>query len=322
VGWTWDASAVFFGDFTYTIEAGPEVRPWTAQVPGPPRLVVDDLVAKPRVVARDEDGDVRPARVAFDLTTGATVTVDVRDGSGALVRRLLDGASRPAGKTKVAWNGRNTAGSLVPSGRYRVHVSAVSPGQSASAERGLVADWTLAYLRLGPRPISPNGDGRRDSVDATFRLSRTADVRVRVLRGTTRVATLFSGELAAGTHVYSWAGRNTEGARVADGRYSIEVRATTGLGTRVRSRGVRVDTVPPTARIVSALAGRRTRVVVRVSERVRLTVYFGADESVVRDVPAGETEVIRDGVFRRVRVSAMDAAKNQSGIVAARVTSR
>ena len=322
VDWTWDASDFPFGTFTYTIEAGPNVRPWTASVPGPPPLEVHDLAASPRVVARDVDGDVTPTQISFDLTTGAAVTVDVLNSSGSRVRRLLDGVSRPGGRTEVAWNGRNGAGALVPSGRYKVRVSATSPGQSASSQREVVADWTLAYLRLGPRPISPNGDGRRDSLATTFRLDRSADVRLRVLQGTTRVATLAAGDLATGAHDYVWNGRNAEGDRVPDGRYWIEVRATTALGTLTRSRRVSVDTTPPRVRIVSAVAGRRTRVVVRVSESALLVVQFGADVFVARNVPAGETVVRHDGVFKRVRASATDPAKNSSEGDVARVSAR
>jgi flagellar hook assembly protein FlgD len=322
VDWTWDASGFLFGSFTYTIEAGPDVRPWTAQVSGPPPLEVRDLTASPGVVARDVNGDVTPTHISFDLTTGASVTVDVLNGSGSRVRRLLAGASRPAGTVALTWNGRNGAGALVPSGRYKVRVSATSPGQSTSSERGVVADWTLAYLRLGARPISPNGDGRRDTLAATFRLDRPANVRLRVLRGTKRVATLAAADLATGTHDYVWDGRNADDERVRDGRYWIEVRATTALGTRVRSRRVRVDTTPPSVRIVSAVAGQRTRVVVRVSERAHLVVQFGADEFVAKDVPAGETVVRRAGVFRRVRASAADAAENPSAVDFARVVVR
>jgi flagellar hook assembly protein FlgD len=320
VDWTWDASATPFGRFTYTVEAGPDVRPWAARVPGPPPLEVRDLAAAPRVVARDKNGRVKPARISFELTTRATVTVEILNDSGSRVRRLLDGVSRPARETRLEWNGRNGKGSLVPSGRYKVRVSATSPGQSDASERRIVADWTLEYLRLGPRPISPNGDGRRDNVTAQFELARQADVRLRVLRGSTRVATLVAAQLAAGTHSFAWNGRNGDGRRVADGRYSIQIKAATSLGTRTRSRRVSTDTSPPSARIVSAVARRRTRIVVHVSEPASLRVRFGSSAPFWRDVRAGRSTIVRNGVFRRVRILARDAAENSSGPVVARVT--
>jgi flagellar hook assembly protein FlgD len=319
VDWTWDASAVPFGSFTYTIEAGPDVRPWTARVPGPPPLAVQSLRNAPRVVARDRDGVVQPARISFGLTTAATVNVEVLNSSGSRIRRVLASASRPAGRSHVFWNGRNSAGDLVPSGHYTVRVSATSPGQSASAQRGVVADWTIAWFRRAENPFSPNRDGRRDTVEATFELTRTADVRLRVFRGTTRIATLVSSSLPAGDHAYVWNGRDRDGNRVPDGTYSIRLEATTALGTRGRKRSAKVDVTRPTVRIVSAVAGRRTRLVVRVSEPVRLVIRYGSSDPVTEMLPAGESVLIRSGGVRRVRVVGWDAAENRSDAVLARV---
>jgi flagellar hook assembly protein FlgD len=319
VDWTWNASAVPFGSFTYTIEAGPGVRPWTARVPGPPPLAVQSLRTNPHVVSRDRDGDIQRARISFGLTTAATVTVDVLNSGGARVRRVLAAAARPAGRSHVFWNGRDGGGGLVPSGRYTVRVSASAPGQSASAQRRVVADWTIAWFRRGANPFSPNSDGLRDWVDTTFELTRTADVRMRVFRGTTRIATLVAGSLDAGTHAYVWNGRNLDGRRVSDGAYSIRLEATTGLGTRARTRSARVDLTRPVVEVVRAVAGRRTRVVVRLSEPARVVTRYGSSDPVEENLPAGESVVSRAGKVRRVRVVAWDAAENRSDAVVARV---
>jgi len=45
------------------------------------------------------------------------VRIDVFDASGRLVRTLLD-EYRGAGRHSVVWDGRNNAGSVVPSGIY------------------------------------------------------------------------------------------------------------------------------------------------------------------------------------------------------------
>jgi flagellar hook assembly protein FlgD len=319
VDWTWDAAATPFGDFTYTVAAGPDVRPWTAAVPGPPRLVVDDLTVAPRVVVLDKAGEARAAEISFELTTSASVTVDVLAGDGARVRRLLGGVTRPAGKTKLSWGGRDGDRNSVASGRYTVRVSATSPGQTAAANRAVFVDWTLSYLRLEPRPISPNGDGRRDALIATFELNRPADVRLRVFRGATVVRRLALAALNAGTHAYEWNGRNREGERVRDGAYLVQVEATTDLGTRTHGRGFAVDTRAPTVKIVSASAAERTRVVLEVNEAARLEVRFGSQGTVWKEVAAGRSAVSWDGVVRRVEITASDAAENGSATLTARV---
>jgi FlgD Ig-like domain len=200
-----------------------------------------------------------------------------------------------------------------------VRVSATSPGQVDSAQRGVVADWTIAWFRRGENPFSPNRDGRRDTVEATFELTRTADVRLRVFHGTTRIATLVSSSLGTGVHAYVWNGRDRDGHRVPNGSYSIRLEATTALGTRGRTRWARADVTRPTVRIVSAVAGRRTRLVVRVSEPVKLVVRYGSDKPVTEELPAGESVLTRSGAVRRVRVVAWDSAENRSDVVAARV---
>jgi hypothetical protein len=46
-----------------------------------------------------------------------SVRIRIYDGSGRLVRTLAEG--RATGGYSIAWNGRSTAGSLLPSGKYR-----------------------------------------------------------------------------------------------------------------------------------------------------------------------------------------------------------
>jgi flagellar hook assembly protein FlgD len=324
VDWTWEASSTPFGIFTYTIAAGPDVRPWTARVPGPPPLVVKHLGASPEALTPNGDGVGEKTRIAFSLTTAATVTADVLDSSGALVRRLASSRSLPAGRSMLGWAGHDRDGVLVPNGRYSVRVSATSPGQSVSRSTAIVVDRTLGYLAASPRAFSPNGDGRLDATSASFVLTRRADVRVRVLKRGARVASLATATLAAGTHSFGWDGRDRDGVRVADGAYRIRVAATTDLGTRVLRERVRVDTKAPGIRIVSAVARRRTRVTVWLSEAALLRLWFGTvtwrdGEVISRNAPAGTSTYYRRTIYGGVRARARDAAANRSRAVKARI---
>jgi flagellar hook assembly protein FlgD len=324
VDWTWDATATPFGIFTYTIAAGPDVRPWTARVPGPPKLVVERLRVAPKALTPNGDGVGEQARISFSLTTAATVTVDVLDDDGSRVRRLASGRSLPAGTTTLAWGGRDEDGALVPDGRYSVRVSATSPGQTTSARAAMVVDRTLGHLAVAPTPFSPNGDGRLESMTTGFELTRAADVRVDVMRGDARIATLAAKTLAAGPYSFSWKGRDRDGERVADGRYWIRVRATSALGTRGLRENVRVDTTRPVVRIVSAVARRRTKVTLWLSEAARLRIWFGpvtwrGGEVIVRERSAGTSTVYRPTVYGGVRVAGWDAAGNRSAAVKARI---
>jgi len=323
VDWTWDASGTPFGIFTYTIEAGADVRPWTAAVPGPPPLAVRRLRAAPAVLTPNGDGVGETTRIVFSLTTAATATVEIVNGSGVVVRRLADARSFPTGSSRLLWDGRDGRGAPVPDGFYTVLVSAHSPGQSDSDVDNIVVDRTLGHLHVAPRPFSPNGDGRRETTTATFDLTRAATVRVLVLYGDRRIATLRSVVgLQAGPQSFAWDGRTGSGTRASQRRYTVRVEATTSLGTRVLSRGVRLDSTPPALRVARAVAGRRTSVTVVLGEAALLKVRFGSSIVALVAATAGTHTLSRVGVFRFVRAIAWDAAENRATTAWARVRRR
>jgi flagellar hook assembly protein FlgD len=323
VDWTWDASATPFGTFTYTIAAGPDVRPWAAVVPGPPPLVVSRVRASPHVLTPNGDGSAEQTTVSFFLTTAATATVEIRDGSAHLVRTLTSGRSFRAGTARLVWDGTGSSGTVVADGRYSVEIDAESPGQSASGTGAVVVDRTLGHLAVAPRPFSPNGDGRVDTTTVTFELARVASIHVRILRGARRVVTLASATLGPGRQAFVWDGRNGAGRRVADGKYRAQVDATTSLGTRWLKRRFRLDTTPPVVRIVSATARNWTKVVLSLSEPAHVKVWFGrTGDPAIRLLPSGRSTLYRRGVYRVVRAVAWDGALNRSVAVTARVAQR
>jgi flagellar hook assembly protein FlgD len=323
VDWTWDASGTPFGTFTYTIGAGPDVRPWTAAVPGPPPLAVQRLRAEPAALTPNGDGVGETTKISFSLTTAATATVEIVDGSGTTVRLLANAQSFSAGRSRLLWDGRNGSGTLVPDGLYSVSITAQSPGQSDSDAEDVVVDRTLGHLGVAPRPFSPNGDGRREMTTVTFELARAATTRVLVLYADQRIATLRSAaDLRSGLHSFVWDGWTRWGTRAAQRRYTVRVEATTSLGTRVLSRRVRLDTTPPAVRIARAVAGRRTRVTVVLGEAALLKVRFGTSTVATLDATAGTYTLSRAGVFRFVRAIAWDAAENRAATARVRVRRR
>jgi flagellar hook assembly protein FlgD len=324
VDWTWDASGHPFGVYTYTVSAGPDVRPWTARVPGPPPLKVERLSAAPRVVTPNGDGVGEQTEISFFLTTSASVTAAVVDASGTTVKKLANDRSLGAGTRRLRWSGRRSDGSLVPDGNYTLEVTAESPGQTDSSSTAIVVDRTLGFLTADPPAFSPNGDGRADTTVVSFTLARAANVRVLVKHGGTRVATLqAAADLTGGAKSYTWNGRTSSGARAADGSYRVRVEATTSLGTRALSTLVRLDTTPPAARIVGAsTGGTRTTVTITVSEAALLKVWFGTSPVVLLNATAGTHTLSKAGVFRVVQTRAWDAAENPSAIARARVRRR
>ena len=253
VDWTWDASATPFGDFSYAIEAGPDLRPARGTVPGPPPLEVTSLTASPHAVTPNEDGIGESTSVSFALSTRASVAVEVINSSSKVVRTLASSFSYSAGRASMAWNGRNSSGHLVQDGRYRIRITATSPGQQARKSHGIVVDRTLGHLEIAPTPFSPNGDGRLDSTAIGFRLARQADVRVRIMDGDRVGGNRPRARDARSRRRVRFLGRPQQerggrGRRLSRARRGDDdARDPHALGSRSR-----IDTRAPAVRIVSA----------------------------------------------------------------------
>lgn len=77
-------------------------------------------------------------QIQFTLTGSASVQVQIRSG-GQVVRILESAANRSAGLHQVIWDGRDSAGRMLPPGQYLVEITAISEeGQVARAVLPLV----------------------------------------------------------------------------------------------------------------------------------------------------------------------------------------
>lgn len=72
--------------------------------------------------------------LSYTLSADAAVDIRIRNLSGVVVSEVATGQLSTAGRNTALWNGRNTRGSYVPSGRYLCQITAKSPltGQSMS----------------------------------------------------------------------------------------------------------------------------------------------------------------------------------------------
>ncbi|HYF24897.1 MAG TPA: N,N-dimethylformamidase beta subunit family domain-containing protein [Baekduia sp.] len=104
--------------------------------------------------------------------------------------------------------------------------------------------------------LSPNGDGRKDTVRINFLLKEADDVTVQVAdEDGDPVRTLVEDRAVRAYDAFDealrWDGRDDDGRRVADGRYRLRI-VLQGQGrTIVPPRSVRVDTTPPQPLVAS-----------------------------------------------------------------------
>jgi flagellar hook assembly protein FlgD len=325
VDWTWNASTVPILFYRYTISAGPNVRPATFPVPGPPPLAVTGLSATPRALTPNGDWSGERTTVRFGLTRRASLAVRVlRASSGAPVRTLLARSVRPAGPRSLTWSGRTADGTPVANGRYRIEVTAEDGPEDVARSVTVVVDRTLGKVFAAPRAISPNGDGLLDALEVGYTLTRPATVQVQIRRkGKVLRRLVRSVSQAAGRYSVDWDG-TAGGVRVPDGSATAVVRATTSLGTRKLTRPTLLDTRPPVVRVLSLrMIDGVSHLRLVLSESARLQIWYGRvtwrdGDMVTVTRSAGEHLIRRRVRGKIVRIVATDATFNRSGAVIAR----
>jgi len=297
VDWTWDSTAAPTGLYTWTISA-PQMRSAAGTIgTAPAPLSLQQLKIAPGVVTPNGDGRGDEAKVSYRISAPALVTASVLDSLGDTVATLFS-QRRPAGQSEFVWS---EVGLL--DGRYRLSLVAKDDrGKQVQSTLQLYVDRTLAGFAASAQAISPNGDGRFDTLDYSFQLNAPAHVRLRILRGSSVVATPIDTALVAGPQRLTW-----DGSGLPDGRYSAVLSATDSLLTVKQSLIVRLDRAAPTLRLASF---RRLRF--WVSEPARVTVVLNGRAHVLTIKRAGYFRVGHIGPARAVRAYARDLAGNQS----------
>src|SRR5215210_1370489 len=303
VQWTWDARLAPPGTYRYRIAAGPSVRPVTGTLGSPTgALTVEGLRAEPAGFTPNGDGRTDTTRILYRLGAAASVTAALQTEAGVELSPLFTG-QRPAGQQSFTWDGNG-----YPDGRYRISlVARGARGRTVTATTVVAVSRTLSGFGVFPSAISPNGDGRSDSLTASFKLSVPATARLVIRRGAAEVATVFDAPLGAGPHALLWAG----GLR--DGAYSAALTVTDTAGPFVQTLPVRVDRVRPKVSLVN-----RRPLRVSVSEPARVTFIADGVASTISRPKAGVFTVVLDRPFVRLEAYAEDAAAN----VGPRVTLR
>jgi hypothetical protein len=267
VDWTWDASVVPRGRYTYAISAtagGATARPVTGAIGASlPQLSITQLRVRPGVITPNGDGSGDTALITYMLGASAQLTVTLADALGTPVATLYAGVMTP-GAHSFAWKQVE-----IPDGRYRITISAEgSNGKQVSSTTTFFVDRTLAQVKVAPRAFSPNGDGRLDATSLSFSLAAAAEVRVEIWRVGKLATTLLRDSFGAGSVLVTWNGRI--GARIArDGTYDLVVKATDSLTTVTEPVPVVVDTTKPRLRLVS-----RRRLQFWVSEPATVSASF------------------------------------------------
>jgi hypothetical protein len=302
VDWSWDASLVPAGSYSYAIRAGAELTPAVGAIGGgEAAMAITGLATDPETVSPNADGVADQTTITYTLTVAANVTVAVRDDLGAEVARISKSWKRAA-EHAVRFDA-----AALPDGIYHVEVSAVATGgRRAVATTQIAVSRTLGNIAAARNSFSPNADGRADRIAFRFQLAAPAEIRLRILKDGKWVATPFRGPLAKGPRTLEWDGSKRVG-RLLDGGYEAVLEATDTVATSTVALPFSSDTRRPDVRIV-----QRSPLRVWVSEPARLTLRFGTRTRVWDVRAAGAVRVPNVPRLGIARVVAWDAAGNSS----------
>jgi hypothetical protein len=215
------------------------------------------------------------AVISFKLRRRETVTVDVLDSRGRSIRTLVRMQREPAGRVSYTWDGRDNLDRIVSEGVYHPRVQLERNGRTIVLPNPIRVDTTaprVTLVRVSPRVFSPDSDGRRDRVTATYRTDERAGVAM-LIDGRQRVQTKFrriEGKLV-------WFGR-IDGRTVRPGTYEIRLRAVDRAGNRsMRTRAVpvRVRYVELARERIEVAAGKRFSVRVLTDARSYRWLFAG-----------------------------------------------
>ncbi len=184
----------------------------------------------------------------------ASWKIDVQDASG-VVRKSYKGESAPA---PVEFKGYDDEGNLLPEGIYAANISVLyKNGNNPSARSGdfmIDVSPPLAEISSGDTVLSPNGDGRKDTIVVSQSGSKETEWHgvVRNAAGTPVRTLTWFGELA---DKMQWDGKNDVGQLAPDGAYTYRVETTDKAGNSGASNQIafRKDTRDTTLTLTADL---------------------------------------------------------------------
>ncbi len=164
--WAWDAASVAAGDYRWVMSAGSGsavATPATGIVTagtGQAALALNEVAVEPGTVSPNGDGVEDTAEIAYTLTTPATVSVSALDSAGAEVAQIEAPRWRRAGNHVLSFDGAG-----LPDGAYNLLIRARATGGSeVTASVEVTISTALGFAALAPTVLSPNRDGRADTL--------------------------------------------------------------------------------------------------------------------------------------------------------------
>ena len=226
------------------------------------------------------------ALIEFKLRKADQLDVSIVQG-GEVVRTIERRAAYAKGFVSIAWDGRDDAGRVLPEGEYQPRIHVRSERQTITLPNPIRLDVTppvVQDVRVSRRVISPDGDGRRDRLTVSYRLSEEGRGALIVDGRRQGLGTLFPRT----EERIVWNGKS-RGQPVDAGRHLLQLVA-------VDPAGNRSGRTAPVAVTVRYVALGRNRI--PVAAGARFAVRVSSDAERVRWTLGGRSGFAPPGTLR------------------------
>ncbi|MEO5940883.1 MAG: FlgD immunoglobulin-like domain containing protein, partial [Candidatus Limnocylindrales bacterium] len=241
-------------------------RAWTVRVDRTPARLRPS--AAPGLFSPNGDGLVDTTLLAWTATEPITGNARVYLGT-TLIRSWTVTA---AGSGVIGWNGTDSAGRGVADGRYTFRVAGRdAAGNLTVAAASVAVDRTLSAVRWNRPAFYPqDGDGLVPTAAIAYSMKRSAFVSIGIYSGASLIrSVLVERALGAGSHGWTWDGRNANGVFVARGTYTARVTARTAIGTSLIVRPIVADAFRTVLSATTLRPGQTLTVTLTTTEGLR-----------------------------------------------------
>ena len=283
-----DGVAVPDGVYTWTVSGTDGWQNGTATGSG--KVVVDTVApsvtallpdaSTTTVFSPNADGVRDTAATQATVSEAGSLIVRIADASDVTVRSFT--VATVSGANIVSWDGRNTAGAIVPDGNYTIHLSPRDAvGNTGSeATRPLTVVNLLGFVAASAPLFFPQDlDRFAPTTGLSFRLTRPATVTWTIRDAANQVVATHLQDAALGAGSQSWVfnGRRDNGSMLTPGIYTSTVSASSGAVTISQARPFEMNAFSIRPSIGGLRRGSRLTVAVTSAERLstatRLYVY-------------------------------------------------
>lgn len=237
------------GSYVYTLEATDRAGNRTTSRPATITLDTSQtpvlIRAEYSAFSPNSDGtkDRQSLALRAESAEISSYWIEIRDLEDTVVRRYEGGVTL---EERVIWDGTTDEGRTVADGPYRAALSVTyANGNTSSAQSSVFqVDTTAPQVSLAAEYLlfSPDGDGRRDSIELRQETSRESLWTGTLVGpdGRTVRSNLWRGTATS----VQWNGTDEAGNRVPDGQYRYRVSASDAAGNYAERtvEGITVDT--------------------------------------------------------------------------------